>query len=94
MCTLLSSTNLIPATNIQVRFTFFFFFLFLVCLLANSTLFSLAANGGITFTDIHIEWEGKEVTPQWVGKTFDDACNCEPTILSPHSVKFTWDTSL
>lgn len=67
------------------------------------------ANGQITFTDINIELDNKPVTPSWKGYqcmhyikerfappnwyTVNDACNANPTVISPSSVQFTWDTS-
>jgi len=51
------------------------------------------SNGDIVFENIHIELEGQEVTPKWQGHTWQDACNCQPHVISPSSVKFTWQTS-
>jgi len=53
----------------------------------------LPSNGQITFTNIQISIEGKPITPQWKGYTWQDDCNCEPKILSSSSVQFTWETS-
>jgi len=53
----------------------------------------LPASGQITFTEINIELNGKPVTPQWQAVTYQPMCNSAATVLSPSSVKFTWDTS-
>eukprot|EP00694_Reclinomonas_americana_P008278 EC800024.1.p1 GENE.EC800024.1~~EC800024.1.p1 ORF type:complete len:221 (+),score=33.80 EC800024.1:51-713(+) len=49
-------------------------------------------NGNVTFTDIHIEWEGKEATPSWTGAQYKPACNSQAHVVSPSSVYFTWNT--
>jgi len=48
-------------------------------------------NGQVTFTNIHIEIENKPVTPQWTAHTYVPACNSQAVVLSPSSVKFTWN---
>ena len=52
------------------------------------------ANGDIVFEDINVAWEGKvSADPGWSAQQFVPACNCQAVVLSPTSVKFTWDTS-
>ena len=52
------------------------------------------ANGEVTFTDIHIVLEGKyEAKPTWSAQQYKPACNSQATVLSPSSLKFTWNTS-
>jgi len=54
----------------------------------------LPSDGQITFTSINIELENKPVTPKWQAFQYQPACNSQAEVLSPTSVKFTWDTSL
>jgi len=53
----------------------------------------LPNDGQITFTEINIELENKPVTPKWQAFQYQPACNSQAQVLSPRSVKFTWDTS-
>jgi len=51
------------------------------------------ANGLIVFQNIYIEINYKQLNPQWQAIDYEDACNCQGSILSPSTVKFTWQTS-
>jgi len=51
------------------------------------------SNGEISFTNIVITIEGKQITPQWKAYTWQDDCNCQPTIVSSSEIQFTWDTN-
>ena len=48
--------------------------------------------GVVTFTDIRIEWEGKQETPVWTTGIVDDVCNNRAAIVNASTVKITWDT--
>ena len=52
------------------------------------------ADGGVVFSSISIAWEGQvEPNPAWTAQQFKPACNSKASIVSPSSVKFTWDTA-
>jgi hypothetical protein len=52
------------------------------------------SNNEVVFTDIVVERAGKVVAdPKWIPATFKPACSSNTTIVSPTSVKFTWDSS-
>lgn len=50
------------------------------------------ANGEVVFYDINIAWANQFQTPQWEAYQYRPACNSTAVVLSPSSVKFTWDT--
>ncbi len=63
------------------------------CACDGCTVWQYPANGGIVFEDISIAWEYEVTTPTWKATQFQPACNCQAVVLSPSSIKFTWDTS-
>jgi len=51
------------------------------------------ANGEVTFYDIVIKYNGKQIKPLWTTSYVDDVCDCRASILSPSSLKISWSTS-
>jgi len=51
------------------------------------------ADGQIIFKNINIEWNGQLMRPTWDKETYQDACNCQPSVLDSQTIKFSWDTS-
>jgi hypothetical protein len=52
----------------------------------------LPANGGVVFTNINIAWDNVLTQPTWKAAQFKPVCNCQAVVVSPSSVKFTWNT--
>jgi len=50
-------------------------------------------NGEIVFANITVAWQNTVQKPAWNAQTFDDACNCTPSIIDSQTLKFTWQSS-
>ena len=51
------------------------------------------SNGFVLFTNISIAWAGVVAQdPAWTVHQFQPACNSQGEVVSPSSVKFTWNT--
>uniref|UniRef100_A0A6B2LHB7 Uncharacterized protein n=1 Tax=Arcella intermedia TaxID=1963864 RepID=A0A6B2LHB7_9EUKA len=50
-------------------------------------------DGKVVFYDIKVEYDGKQVTPNWSTGIVDDNCNCRASVLSPTSIQITWNTN-
>jgi hypothetical protein len=52
------------------------------------------ANGGVTFSNITIAWEGVvNHSPAWMAAQYQPACGSTPHIVNNSTINFTWRTS-
>lgn len=49
-------------------------------------------DGIVTFTNIRMECDNKQVTPNWSTAYVEDVCNNRASIVDPATIKITWDT--
>jgi hypothetical protein len=50
-------------------------------------------NGIVTFYDINLALNYRSVTPKWKPYTYIPACNSQVSVLSPSSLRFTWNAN-
>jgi hypothetical protein len=50
-------------------------------------------DGIVTFYDIKVYYDNKQVKPTWTTGIVDDVCNCRAKILNSTALQITWDTS-
>lgn len=50
-------------------------------------------DGIVTFYDIKVMYDNKQVNPKWTTSYVDDNCNCRAHILNSTAISITWDTS-
>ncbi len=48
-------------------------------------------DGAMNFTNIYLEVDGKQVTPEWEAKQERPACDSKATIVDPTTIQFTWN---
>lgn len=52
----------------------------------------LPANGGVVFTNVTISYVGNDQRVHWSAQTWQDVCNCQPSIVGSNTIKFAWNT--
>lgn len=50
----------------------------------------LPTSKAMLFSNIHVEYEGKPVTPAWTAQQFQPACDSNVKIVDPRTIQFTW----